>query len=194
MLKLYYTPKSHFSRKVRILADALKIDLELIDVGNVAELSTEIFGSNPLMKVPTLIDHQRVVFDSDHIAQYLVQRFDSGDQFGVITSDVMTLNTRSVMNGVMSSEVELILAARTGIDTKAYSRYAKITGSITKGLEWLEAHVDVFPAPPSYLGFHLVAMWDHLVLYDCVPLEYPQLSDTVKRLSEFEYVLVSVPK
>ena len=42
MMKLYYTPRSHFARKVRILAAALKLDFELIDVGNVAEYSRDI--------------------------------------------------------------------------------------------------------------------------------------------------------
>jgi len=70
-MKLYFTPRSHFSRKVRILLHAWKLEVELIDVGNVGATSSHAFGPNPLMKVPTLLDGGPSIFDSDHIAQYL---------------------------------------------------------------------------------------------------------------------------
>ena len=194
MMKLYYTPRSHFSRKVRILLDALNLDVELIDVGNVADMSTEIYGPNPLMKVPTLIDGKSIVFESDHIAQYLVRQYDKDDQFNVMTCDVAQLNARAVMNGIMSAEVDLVLATRTGIDTEAHLRFNKIRESINNGLDWLELHTEVFPEQPSYLGFHLTCMWDHLVFYELVSLNYPKLSDSVTRLSTFKYVAASIPR
>lgn len=50
------------------------IDVELIDVGNVVENKPGIFTHNPLMKVPTLLDDERVVYESDLIAQYIVKK------------------------------------------------------------------------------------------------------------------------
>ena len=194
MMKLYYTPRSHFSRKVRILLDALNLDVELIDVGNVADMSIEIYGPNPLMKVPTLIDGKSIVFESDHIAQYLVRQYDKGDQFNVMTCDVAQLNARAVMNGIMSAEVDLVLAARTGIDMEAHMRFNKIRESINNGLDWLELHAEVFPDQPSYSGFHLTSMWDHLVFYELVSLDHPKLSDSVTRLSTFKYITASIPR
>lgn len=193
-MKLYYTPRSHFSRKVRVLIDALNLQVELINAGNVAEDSAENFGPNPLMRVPTLVDNGCPVFESDYIAQYLVRQFDKNDRFNVLTNDVRTLNARAVMNGVMSAEVELILAARTGIDTEAYLRFNKITESINRGLNWLELRAEIFSGEPSYLGFHLTAMWDHLALYDLVSLNYPKLRDSVGRLSAFAYIAASIPR
>lgn len=195
-LKLFYTPKSHFSRKVRILVDALNIKLKLVDVGNVADSSSEIFGANPLMKVPTLIDESAdekiTVFDSDHIAQYIVRKFDSNDTFNVLTSDPKILNARAVMNGVMSAEVELILAQRTGIDTTQYQRFAKIKNSIIQGMDWLENHClenneGIFSAQATYLEFHLIAMWDHLKLYNVIDLKYPYLQNlSIRQLEKVE--------
>src|SRR5688572_19364517 len=101
-MKLYFTPRSHFSRKVRILVDAWKLEVELLDVGNVASMGSEAFGPNPLMKVPTLVDGSSSIIDSDHIAQYLVRRHDPQDAFGVLTNDVELLNARAIMNGVMA--------------------------------------------------------------------------------------------
>lgn len=193
-MNLYFTPRSHFSRKVRLLLDALKLEVELIDVGNVADASTVAFGPNPLMKVPTLIDGEHVVFDSDHIAKYIVQRHDPNDRFNVLTDDISSLNARTVMNGVMSAETELILAARTGMDTSAHRRFDKIRESLCHGLDWLEFHADVFPNEPSYLGFHLTAMWDHLALFDLVPLPHEKLRDRVSKLSSLAYVAASAPR
>ncbi|TDF41533.1 glutathione S-transferase family protein [Alteromonadaceae bacterium M269] len=191
-MKLYYTPRSHFSRKVRILLRAMEIDVELVDVGNVAD-GHDIFGSNPLMKVPTVVDGELDVFDSDHIAQYLVRKYTPDDKFSVFTTDVMELNARAVINGAMSAEVELLLAERTGLDTGKHQRFDKIKASIVNGLMWLESHADVFPEKPSYLGFHLVSMWDHLKLYGLVQLDYPQLKEKVERISKEPFVSESMP-
>ncbi len=65
------TRRSHFARKVRLLLLATKAPHELEWVNDVAAL----FASpNPLMKVPTLLDGEIVVFDSDHIAAYVVHK------------------------------------------------------------------------------------------------------------------------
>ncbi len=178
-MRLICTPRSHFSRKVRLLADALGLELELCDAGNVAEADAPIFGPNPLMKVPTLIDGEgHAVFDSDHIAAWLVRRFDPSDRFAVLTSDPDVLNARAVMNGVMALEVELILADRTGLGT-AHARFAKMRKSLLQGMAWIEDVADVYPETPSYLGFHLLALWEHLALYALVPLDYPRLEQRI---------------
>lgn len=192
-MKLYYTPRSHFSRKVRILLDAINVQVDLIDVGNVANALSEAFGPNPLMKVPTLIDGDQIIFESDHIAQYIVRKYDPHDRFRVLTHDVYDLNARAVMNGIMATEVELILAARTGIDTQIHLRYNKMRKLISDGLAWLDARAIPFPGQPSYLTFHLVSMWDHLKLYDSVPLNYPKLNSCVTHFSSLSYVAASLP-
>ena len=66
-MKLTYTPKSHFARKVRILLDAWGAAVDLVDVGNVAE-SANIFAGNPLMMVPALTDGEVTVFEPEMTA------------------------------------------------------------------------------------------------------------------------------
>lgn len=192
-MQLYYTPKSHFARKVRLLLAALNIEVDYIDVGNVAELSIDGFGPNPLMKVPTLIDDNQTVFDSDNIARYIVNKYDNDDQFNVLKLTTEQLNAQVVMNGIMAAEVELILAQRTGLDIIEHQRFIKIKASIMNGLNWLEQHADTFSDKPGYLNFHLVAMWDHLVLYHLVMLNYPKLSSYVELLSKHSYIAKSDP-
>jgi glutathione S-transferase len=193
-MKLYFTPRSHFSRKVRILLDAWKVEVELHDVGNVGRISGEAFGPNPLMKVPALIDGNSSVMDSDHIAQYLARRHDPQDAFEVLTNAVETLNARAIMNGVMAAEVEVILARRAGMDTSAHGRFEKIIESIRQGLDWLEGRAALFPDRPSYAGFHLTCMWDHLALYGIVELDHPKLREQVARMSRLPYVASSLPR
>jgi hypothetical protein len=97
------------------------------------------------------------------------------------------------MNGVMALEVELILAGRTGLDT-AHPRFDKMRASIAQALAWLEGHAGLFPASPSYLDFHLVAMWDHLVLYGLVELDYPRLRERAAACSAWPFVAPSRPR
>ncbi len=192
-MKLYYTPKSHYARKDRILCEALKITPELIDAGNVADHSLDIFANNPMMKVPTLIDGDQVVFESDHIAQYIACKYDPQDQYQVLTTDVEQLNARSVMNGVMTAEVDIIMAERTGIDTHNYSRFEKLREVVNNGLNWLECNDQLFKNQPNYNGFHLVCLWDHLVLYDMFNLSHPKTQQCVENLSKHPFVANSSP-
>ncbi|MFC3192695.1 glutathione S-transferase family protein [Marinicella sediminis] len=193
-MKLHYTPKSHFARKNRILIDALGLSVELVDVGNVATHNPDLFAGNPLMKVPTLItDNGQAIFESDHIADYLVRQHDCKDRFQVLTNDTDMLNARAVMNGVMTAEVELVMADRTGIDANKYQRYDKFRLTVDQGMQWLENHATLFAAEPNYTGFHLVSLWDHLVLYQMFDLPYPHLQAHVERLSEIKFVNKSAP-
>ncbi len=192
-MKLYYTPKSHFARKVRILMDALTLESELIDAGNVAEAPLNLFANNPLMKVPALVDGSQVLFDSDHIAQYIVQEYAPDDRYQVMLTDPKSLNARAVLNGIMSAEVELVLAARTGIDTSRYQRFERHREAINQSLGWLEEHLHEIPEEPSYLNFHLVCMWEHLVLYDMFQLDHPQLKARVQQLASYSYIAQSSP-
>lgn len=192
VLQLIHTPRSHFARKVRLLLAALAIDVELVDAVNAAEADPARFGPNPLRKVPTLIDAGRPVFESDHIAMHLVRTRDPDDRFDVLTTDVDVLNARAVLNGAMALEVELILGARSGLDT-AQPRFVKMREAIVGSLAWLESNAAVFERGPSYLGFHLLAMRDHIALYDLVPLDYPRLQAHADAIAALPYAAASKP-
>lgn len=70
-MKLYFSPPSPFSRKVRIVAAATGRDLELV-VTDTLDPSDPIRAKNPLGKIPALErDDGFVVFDSAVIGDYL---------------------------------------------------------------------------------------------------------------------------
>ena len=71
IMKLLYTKRSPYARKVRVVALEKDIPLDLIDE-NLQSKSQRLLEANPLGKVPTLIlDNGISVFDSSVICQYL---------------------------------------------------------------------------------------------------------------------------
>src|SRR5688572_12182471 len=114
MMKLYATPLSHFTRKARLLMDLYSVPYAFIDIGGVTGVDASVYAGNPVMKVPTLVDGDTWLIESDHIAGYVVQKADPADRYQVFTRDTFDLNARAVMNGAMTEEVKVILGRRTG--------------------------------------------------------------------------------
>lgn len=70
-MKLLYTKRSPYARKVRVIALEKNIPLDLVDE-DLQKKSQRLLDANPLGKVPTLIlDNGTTVFDSPVICQYL---------------------------------------------------------------------------------------------------------------------------
>lgn len=70
-MKLLYTKRSPYARKVRIVALEKKIELELVDE-DLTNKSQALLEANPLGKIPALIlPGGEAIFDSPVICQYL---------------------------------------------------------------------------------------------------------------------------
>ncbi|MBI5024161.1 MAG: glutathione S-transferase N-terminal domain-containing protein [Candidatus Omnitrophica bacterium] len=70
-MKLLYTPRSPYARKVRVVAIEKGIDLELVSE-DLVKKSPGLVKANPLGKIPTLIlDNGQTIFDSPVICEYL---------------------------------------------------------------------------------------------------------------------------
>lgn len=194
LMKLLATPKSHFSRKVRLLLDHLELPYELVDVGNVAKNSSQHFGGNPVMSVPVLEDGATWMIESDHIAGYLVKTYDGQDRYAVLADDVDQLNARAVMNGVMANEVKLILSARTGLDPRQHEYFLKAESSIRQCLAWLNGRPDLLHEDRlTYTHFHFISMWSHLELYGLIQLNYRHLEKAAAWIGPLERVRLSAP-
>ncbi len=181
---MYYTPLSHFARKVRILLERYKLPYKLNNVGNVADSDIALFGHNPLMKIPTLVDGSTWVTDSDVISQYIVKTYDAEDRYDVLTFDWAKLNMRTVLNGIMQEEVKFLLAKRTGVPVEQYKYFDKMTKVIQGGLTWVNDNAKLFDASRvGYLEFHLLCLWDHLEYYNLLDTRtYPSLQEIILQL------------
>lgn len=172
MIRLYGTPLSHFTRKVRIVLMELELNFEFINVGNVGDNSPQIFSNNPLMRVPIFEDQSHKVFESDNIAFYIATTYDPQDRFRICNNDPLTLNTLAVISGVMEAEVRLILAQRGGMkNIYQHHFFQKSKNVIINGLKWLSQQNKLLDQENLYYEqISCVCMWDHLQCYQLVDL------------------------
>ena len=193
-MQLYATPRSHFSRKVRLLLDHLEQPYDLIDVGDVANSDPDQFHSNPTMSVPVLKDGDLWMIESDQIARYIANTYDEKDRFHVSANDADHLNARAIMNAVMANEVKLILAERTGLETNESAFFNKAKLVMNYGLSWLEERADLFnPDKPTYTDFHFISMWDHLALHGLIDLEFQSLKHKAHLINQQALIRQSAP-
>jgi glutathione S-transferase len=184
--RLYGTPLSHFTRKIRILLVEFNVDFEFVRVPSVLATAAVAYGDNPLMRVPTLVHEGNTIIDSEHIARYLVGRYDPADRFGVRSEVVRDLNRLAVINGIMANEVVLILAERGGLsDLSNITYFRKLRTAIDSGLAWLENLTDPEEDSFLYVDIALICMWQHIVHYKSAPdlEQYPRIVARVGRFS-----------
>lgn len=193
-MKLYATPRSHFARKVRIVLEHYQIPFEFIDIGNVIQTDPSAFGKNPMMKVPTLVDGDNWLIESDHIVQYIVNKHDPSDKLGVHMNSVLEMNIRAVLNEIMQEEVKIVLGKRTQIPIEKYSFFDKALMAIKNGLQWLEENYSASSGELKYRDIHLVCLWEHLGYNEITSLEgYPKLANVVKEKLEIAALKKSSP-
>lgn len=162
MLQVHGTPLSHFTRKVRVVLAELGVAHEMVWLPGV--LAPAPFAGNPLMRVPALVDGAEQIYDSDHIARYVIGRFDPADRLAVRSEAVADLNRLAAISGIMANEVTLILAQRAGGVDLATPYFGKLRAAIDRALGWLDERV----APDAafdYRDIALVCMWQHLAHY-----------------------------
>lgn len=193
--QLHGTPLSHFTRKIRVLLDELGVGYEFVRLPGVLVAGTSPYGGNPLMRVPTLVDGEDHIFESDHIARHVVARFDPGDRFGVMTTEAEPMNRLAAINGVMANEVTLILAKRAGGVDLAAPYFTKLVTAIESALAWLDRRIAPDGPGFDYRDIALVCMWQHLVHYDLVSLSsYGRLGARVERLADRPSIARSTPE
>lgn len=195
-MQLHGTPLSHFTRKIRILAAELAIPVEFVPTPSVMATVPAAYADNPLMRIPTLVDGDTTVIDSDHIARYLVGNHDPADRLGVRSERVDDLNRLAVTSGVMANEVVLILAKRGGLeDIEGVVYFQKLMAAIDGGLAWLDQHVEPDGPGFDYRDIALVCMWQHLAHYGLRALTpYARIAARVARFADRPSVAPSTPR
>jgi len=184
--KLYGTPLSHFTRKLRILFAELGVEFELVRMPGVLSTQASAYGDNPLMRVPTLVDGDDTVIESDHIARYVVARHDHADRLGVRSERVRDLNRLAVINGIMDNEVVLILAKRGGLtDLESVVYFRKLATAIDAGLAWLDRETDPDDATFDYVDIATICMWEHLAHYQ-IAKDLAPYTRIAARVARFE--------
>ena len=194
-LEIHGTPLSHFTRKLRILCAELAIDHAFVRTKTVMSESPADYANNPLMRIPTMIHGDVTMIESDHIARYLVGRFDPADRFGVRSDRVDDLNRLAVTSGIMANEVVVILAKRGGLaEVESVTYLRKLLEAIDSGLRWLDAAVDPQAPGFDYRDIALVCMWQHLAHYGLRPMDaYARIAARVARFADRPSIASTAP-
>lgn len=146
-MKLYYSPPSPFSRKVRIVASVLGLDkrIELV-VADTNNPDDALRAKNPLGKIPTLeLDSGACVYDSAVIVACLDQLAGGGK---VVPRDgearIAALTLEALADGVMDACILQIYEIRMRAENeRSASWVAHQRAKVVRALAFLEA------APPA---------------------------------------------
>lgn len=194
-MKLYMTPLSHFSRKIRIIANIFDLQMEYVDVGPVAAIGLEKFAGNPLMGVPVLAAENLWLVDSEHIAAYLLKKYDPNNTLKYFSSSLLDLNARAIMNGTMANDVKIIQGTRSNIPIYEYPYFQKAKESILCSLEWLNSKADsLFSEEINFNTILLTCTIDHLKYFDVVELNsFSKLTNLTKKMNSHKVIGNSNP-
>lgn len=110
-MKIIGSEYSPFVRMTRAVAIWLGLEYELMDTGSFVNMSPEnkalIATHNPLMKVPVLLDGEKVVIDSHVIISYMIKKAQVQGKtipFDVLLSDEVE-NLITIINGISDAGV-----------------------------------------------------------------------------------------
>jgi len=143
-MKLYFSPPSPFSRKVRIVAELVGSKLELVvaDTINPADI---LRSKNPLGKIPALeLASGAVVYDSAVIVAYLDEVSGGGLIPSKLDERYAMLTLEALADGVMDASILQVYESRMRAENeRSASWLAHQSGKVERALEQLEA------APPA---------------------------------------------
>lgn len=137
-MKLYYSPTSPYSRKVRLLAVHHGLDVEIV-MTNPLEDDPAFFEVNPLAKVPALVKDGRAIFDSPVIAEYLLKEA-GADR----TSDayLKQLELQALLDGITDAAVATVMEGRREDAEQSAMWLARWESAIDRCLSVLEGEID----------------------------------------------------
>lgn len=178
---------SHFSRVALLFAHELGVELEFRPVSSLLSQSSQDYGGNPALRVPTLLHAGERWFGALNISRRLWQLAGRPERLlwpEHLESPVLSNALELTLNG-MSSEVVLLMErmARGGAEpASASARTSKAHASLMGCVSWLERELpSLLAALPverrlSFLEVCLFCFADHLEWREVLELEpFPRL-------------------
>src|SRR5688572_990965 len=142
-MKLYGTRTSPYVRRVRIVAEMVGAELELVDTST-DEGQTILSTITPIWKVPVLEDgDDNSIFDSAVINEYLIRRY--GNRNLRTDSGVGRWRERnliSVIDGALDSGIRLLYMSRDGARIEEIAYLQKEQRRIESAMNWIEKQLD----------------------------------------------------
>jgi glutathione S-transferase len=177
-LRLVGRTSSHFTRTARIFADELEVACGLELVPDLLSRDPEDYAGNPALRLPTLETEEGNLYGTLNICRELARRAPTPKRV-VWPEDgrlLLLANAQELVSQAMASEVTLI-TGRLGGASAGSLHSAKLEGSISNSLSWLEIRLkEVLASLPeprdlSFLEVTLFCLFTHLGFREIVPLE-----------------------
>lgn len=140
-----------------------------------------VYGDNPALKVPVLVDTNGPLFGTENICRELARRSGRRDR-AVLRGDVadrLVANAEELVTHVMQTDVILVIQATGGSTggTATAAPASKARRSLENALAFLDAHVERLTAalPPdrlvSFCETALFCMFTHLPWRKVMPVD-----------------------
>ncbi len=151
-MTFFSDPVSHYSHRVRIVLAEKQVTVDLIDVDG-DNLPEDLVDLNPYSSLPTLVDRDLVLYESDIIMEYLDERFPHPPLFPVYP--VARAQSRLWMYRVRREWCALVdpLLANEGDDGELEAMRGKLRDSLI-------ATAPIFGEKPFFMS-------DEFTIVDC---------------------------
>src|SRR3989338_463640 len=196
-MKLLYTPRSPYARKVRIVAIEKGIKLELVSE-DLVNKSPGLVKANPLGKIPTLIlDNGQTIFDSPVICEYLDNirprpAFIPNDPQKHLTVLTLTAAADGLMDVTVAMFMEKVRhpkdfnAAFIAANEATVKRCFAYFDAQADALEELNIASIALASAIGYLNFRMPQLWP--------PSNYPKLARWYEEFSMRKSMQETVPR
>ena len=196
-MKLLYTPRSPYARKVRVTALEKGIDLELVSE-DLVNKSSGLVKANPLGKIPALIlDNGQTIFDSPVICEYLDNirprpAFIPNDPQKHLTVLTLTAAADGLMDVTVAMFMEKVRhpkdfnAAFIAANEATVKRCFAYFDAQADALEELNIASIALASAIGYLNFRMPQLWP--------PSNYPKLARWYEEFSMRKSMQETVPR
>jgi len=140
-MKLFGTPTSPYTRKIRILAAAAKLEVEMVDTRTDAGAAA-LSAASPLGKVPVIEVDAAVIPDSAVIIAWLWARHGEALRAAGFRLDPVDIDDRvltAVVDGALDAAINRFYLRRDGFDDRGY--VGRQGDRALAALAWLDARI-----------------------------------------------------
>jgi RNA polymerase-associated protein len=149
-MTLFSDPKCPYCHRVRMVLAEKKINIQIVDV-DAQDLPPEVLEANPYGTVPTLVDRDLALYESQIIMEYLDERFPHPPLLPV--DPVGRANARLLMHRIDRDWYSLVGQIVHGDDDAAAAARDSLRDSLTTS-------APIFAASPFFMS-------DEFSLVDC---------------------------
>jgi len=164
-MKIFYSPTSPYSAKVRMAAIYLDFDVTAVEVAT-SPAPAELLAANPLGKIPTLLtDDGDAVFDSRAIMHYLHRL--SGEKLYPSKDEKRTRAEvlEALCDGITDSLLSIVYERRMRPENMVHQPWIdRQWEKVSRGLDHLESHLPKTGKSLHGGHFALAALTGYLAL------------------------------